>query len=419
MTGTALNHQEPKDATGSSWVSEVLRPGDLVVVAQGTGEPTTLLEHLVAEAENLRDVEIFVGLSHTDVLRDERARMLSLLSFGAMGPLSALAAADRLSIIPCTFVDVPRLLTHRAPDRLVIAMSVGPASQSGTHSLGLSVDYTFDLLGVARAVVAEVNEQIPSTTAPSVPSTSITASIATSRGLPAPKRVATNDVHLAIAGHVATLVRDGSTIQLGVGAVPTVVGTALASLQRLRVRSTLVGDWLVGLSEAGALSGEPGSVVISEAAGSARLHRYAAGSDVLIRSVAEVTRADILAATDQFVSMNSALQVDLSGQVNAEELSERYVGGVGGQPDFLRAAQRSAQGRSIVMLPATTSDREASRIVARLHGDTVTTPRSGVDFVVTEHGVADLRGRSLAERARALISIAAPQHQPQLRKALT
>lgn len=404
--------------TASSWVADFVRPGDLVVVAQATGEPTTLLEHLVAEAERLEDVEVFVGLSHTGALRDPRASALSLVSFGAMGPLSRFASAGQLAVIPCAFSDVPRLLAQRAPGRLVLALQVAPADARGRHSLGLSVDYTFDLLQEARAVVAEVNDKMPLTTAPHVPAGVIGRAIRSSREVAAPRPARIDQIHRAIAGHVAELVKDDSTVQLGVGSVPSAVGEALTSRRRLRVRSTLVGDWLLPLARAGALIDDPGAVMTSEAAGSSELHAYVARGNVLVRSVAEVTRPDRLAATHRFVSMNAALQVDLTGQVNAEELSTGYVGGVGGQPDFLRAAQRSPEGLSIVMLPSTTSDGETSRIATHLHRGVVTTPRWGADFVVTEHGVADLRGRSLAERAEAIVAIAAPQHRPELRNAI-
>lgn len=398
----------------TAWPTEVLRPGDLVVVGQGVGEPTPLLEQLVAAGPSLRGIEVFVGLSHSGALRDPAARSLSLVSYGAMGPLGRLAAEGLVSIVPSHFVDIPRVLPLRAPGRLVVVLQVSPPDRDGYHSLGMSVDYTYELLPHARAVVAEVNEQMPVTSGPRVHGSVFSAVVATSRPLPEVASPRVDEVHRRIAAHVVPLVPDGATIQLGIGAVPSVVGDALSCRRDLRVRSTLVGEWLIALAKAGALDDEPGSVMICEAAGSTALYAHVAGSGVEVRPVGELNRPDELARTGRFVALNSALQVDLSGQVNAEEIDTGYIGGVGGQPDFLRAAQRSPGGCSVVMLPATAAHGRYPRIVPRLHGGTVTTARSTVDLVVTEFGVADLRGRSLAERARALIAVAAPHHREHL-----
>lgn len=397
-----------------AWITEVLRPGDLVVVAQGSGEPTPLLEQLVEHGHAVPDLEVFVGLSHSDALRRPGAGELSLVSFGAMGPLARLAADGRVAVIPCHFSDVPRLLQVRAPGRVVVLLQVAPADADGFHSLGLAVDHTWELLPHARAVVAEVNDQLPVTSAPRVHRSRLTTVVPTSRPLAEVKSSTPDDVHHRIAAHVASAVPDGATLQLGVGTLPSVVAGALRDRRGLRVRSTLVGSWLCELAAAGALSSDADAVVVSEAAGSQELYDHVAAGRVRIRPVGELTRPDVLAAIPRFVAVNSALQVDLTGQVNAEELGSGYVAGVGGQPDFLRAAQRSPGGVAIVMLPATALGGRESRIVRRLHGGAVTTPRSGVDLVVTEHGVADLRGRSLTERARALVGIAAPDHRDAL-----
>jgi acyl-CoA hydrolase len=395
-----------------------LRPGDLVVVAQGSGEPTALLERLVEQRHLLPEgVEVFVGLSHSSVLADDRSRELRLVSFGAMGPLATHAAHGSLAVIPCNFADVPRVLRARAAGRrLVLCVQVGTAAADGGHTLGTAVDYTYELLDHADAVIAEVNDQIPRTTAPKIAAARLTATLQTSR----PVRTLTDgeptDTQHLIAGHVAGLVPDGATIQLGVGAVPSVVGSALQTKRGLRVRSTLVGNWLAGLADAGALAGEPGSACISEAAGSDDLYRLLSGDLVHIRPVSEVTRADELASIGCLIAMNSALEVDLSGQVNAEMVGRRFVAGIGGQADFMRAAQRSALGCSVVMLQAATGGGHP-RIVPHLSGGTVSTPRASVDVVVTEYGVADLRGRDLEERRAAMIAIAHPEHRETLRRA--
>jgi acyl-CoA hydrolase len=389
------------------WPGGIVRSGDLVVVGQGVGEPTPLLEELLVKGP--RDVEVFVGLSHSEALISDAS--LPLVSFGAMGPLSTYAATGSVAIIPCHFDDLPRALLHRAPGRLVVLMQVAPPDAQGSHSLGMAVDYTYELAGRARAVVAEINAQMPITSAPRLPASTFSAVVHTSRALPVVMTAPVRDVHRRIAAHVLPLVTDGATIQLGIGAVPSAIGAALTARHGLRVRSTLVGDWLLGLVRTGSLSREPGSVVISEAAGSAALYDYVATSTTRVCPVSDVVGPAAAGAVDAFVAINSALQVDLTGQVNAEEIGSGYIGAIGGQAEYLRAAQRSAGGRSIVVLPATTDGGRRSRIVHRLEAGTVTTPRSGVDVIVTEFGTADLRGRSLRERAELMTRVAAPQHR--------
>ncbi|GCE44975.1 4-hydroxybutyrate coenzyme A transferase [Rhodococcus wratislaviensis] len=394
-----------------NWPADLVRPGDLVVVAQGVGEPTPLLNQLLAACP--RDVEIFVGLSHSDALTGS-APQRPLVSFGAMGPLGKLAATGHAEVIPCNFDDLPRLLPLRARSNLVLLMQVSPADSQGCHGLGMAMDYTYELISQARTVVAEVNAAMPTTSAPTLPASTFDAVIHTSRPLPIVHTPAVDEDHHGIARHILPLIPDGGTIQLGIGAVPSAIGKALTARRGLRVRSTLAGDWLLDLHRAGSLCEEPGSVIISEAAGSEELYEHIATSTAWVRPVAEVIGPAAAASIPRLFAVNSALQVDLTGQVNAEEIDSRYLGATGGQAEFLRAAQRSPGGASIVALAATANGGRTSRIVRQLQPPTVTTPRTSIDFVATEFGVIDLRGRTLRERAEAMIAIAAPQHRSSL-----
>ncbi|KAF0957820.1 acetyl-CoA hydrolase/transferase family protein [Rhodococcus sp. T7] len=395
---------------GGDWTS-LLRPGDLVVVAQGVGEPTPLLEQLLTAAPT--GVQVFVGLSHSQALT--RSSSLPLLSFGALGPLAHPPNNARLNVIPTHFDDLSRVLPHRGQE-MVLLMQVTTPDAQGYHSLGMAVDHTYELIGRSRVVIAEVNEQLPVTSAPALHHSTFAATIRTSRPLPTLPPPTIGEVHRRIATHVLDLISDGATLQLGIGAVPSAIGSGLTEHRGLAIRSTLAGDWLLDLANAGALRSASGSVVISEAAGSPELYKYVSVSPVQVRPVREVVGPGAAGTIDRFVAVNSALQVDLSGQVNAEEIPTGYIGGIGGQAEYLRAAQRCPDGRSIVALPATAGRH--SRIVTRLEPPTVTTARSNVDFVVTEHGVADLRGRGLQERAELMITIAAPEHRGPLREGL-
>lgn len=395
-------------------LAPLLEPRDLVVIAQGTGEPTGLIRQLIQERDQLPDVELFAGRSESGVLAMPGGSGLRWSSFGAMGPLSRLEAIGELAIIPCNFSDVPRLLRCRAPGRLVVLLHVATADPDGMHSLGTSVDYAYELLEDARLVIGEVNDQLPATSAPRVPGSRFGALWTSSRPVQVVEEAAPTNVQRRIAATVAGLVPDGATIQLGVGAMPAVVAEALQGRRRLKVHSTLVGSWLVGLAESGALARDTEVVRACEATGNAKLYEFVVNAGVRFLPVSELTRPGLLETIDGLVAMNSALEVDLTGQVNAETLDSGYVACIGGQADFMRAAQRSRSGFSVVMLPATASSGR-SRIVAALQQGTVSTPRSAVDFVVTEYGVADLRGRDLDQRRRALIRIAAPQHRKSLR----
>ncbi|HVW44334.1 MAG TPA: acetyl-CoA hydrolase/transferase C-terminal domain-containing protein [Amycolatopsis sp.] len=390
----------------SEWLS-LIRPGDLVVVAQGVGEPTPLLQELLAAAP--RGIEVFVGLSHSDALA--APVRVPLLSFGALGPLGKPPHRGSVDVVPADFDDLPRVLRNRGRD-LVLLMQVTAAGPDGRHGLGMAVDHTYELIGQSRRVVAEVNSQLPDTSAPRLAPSTFDALVPGSRALPVVPAPAIGEPHRRIAEYVAELVPDGATLQLGVGAVPAAIGRCLVGRRDLAVRSTLVGEWLLDLAVAGAL--RPDSVVISEAAGSPELYKYVAESAVRVRPVREVTGPAAAGAVERFVAVNSALQVDLTGQVNAEEIRAGFVGAIGGQAEFLRAAQRSPGGLAIVALPAAAGRH--SRIVRRLDPPTVTTARSHVDLVVTEYGVADLRGRSLRERTESLISVAAPEHRAALRE---
>ncbi len=409
--GLAAGPPAAGPAAGAGWPA-LLRPDDLVVAGQGVGEPTPLLEQLFA-ADLPGPLEVFVGLSHSRALTGSLPPGVSLASFGAMGPLGRRGPGDGPAVLPCHFLDVPRALRHRGGDRLVVLVQVSPPGPDGHHHLSAAVDHSWDLLADARVVVAEVNDRLPTTVGPPVPPSAVTATVPSSRPLPVLPSVEPTDVHHRIAENAVAFVPDGAALQLGVGALASVVGGRLATGRGLRVRSTLVGDWLLALAHAGALDPGDGAVVISEAAGSPELYEHVAAGGARMVPVAEVNRA--AAASERLVALNSALEVDLTGQVNAEETGAGYVGGIGGQPDFLRAAQRSPDGCAVVMLPATAERGRRSRLVHTLHHGTVTTPRSGVDVVVTEYGAADLRGRSLPERAEALAAIAAPQHRDALR----
>jgi acetyl-CoA hydrolase len=228
----------------------------------------------------------------------------------------------------------------------------------------------------------------------------------------------------SVAQNAATLIPDLATIQLGIGTMPVAVARALFSHRELGVHSGVVSDVLVDLVERGVVTNahkgrDAGRTVTGGLFGTQRLRNFAAESGLIeMRSVEYTHNIAVGASLHRFHTINSAIEIDLTGQVNAEVAGDRYLGAVGGQIDFVRAGVASAGGRSIIAMPSTTPDGKVSRIVASLNGRPVTTARSDVDAIVTEYGVANLRGCPLRERARRLAAIAHPDHREDLLRAL-
>lgn len=390
------------------------RPGDGVLWGQGAGEPLALTAALAEQSGALGGVEAFTGLIYSTHLAGVPS--LRLRSYGVLSAPESL----NLEVVPCHVSALPRLIRSGRIRCDVVFCQVSPADQNGMHSLGVSVDYLAAALDVARHVVAEVNEQMPLTEGPvRVHSSRFDASVGTDRELISVLPRPPSPAETRIAAHVAGLIEDGSTIQLGIGALAAAIASALTGHRGLRVYSGLVEDWLVDLVESGVVDSPPNGAhmqpnVAGTAVGTERLYNFLHRNAAVQMLPVDQTHGPHLASrSPRFVAVNSALEVDLTGQVNAECVAGRYVGAVGGQVDFLRAAAAAPDGRGVIALPSTTWDGARSRIVGQLGGP-VTASRADVDYVVTEHGVAHLQGCTLKQRALALIGVADPRHRDQL-----
>lgn len=411
-------HPAPTGATGDGARSAAgvidLRPfvraGDTVLWGQAGAEPRALIGALLRQASGLGGVTAFVGLTCDDRLAS--APDVALRSYGALGVL----AGHPVEVVRCHMSALPGLIRAGRQPVDVVLCQVSPADADGYHSLGVSVDYLFGALAAARVVLAEVDPRVPVTAGPGrVHGSAFAAVVAADCGPTCVPDRRGGDVEARIAAHIAALVPDGATLQLGIGGLATAVASALHGRRGLRVHSGLVGDWLVDLDERGVLADDgAGPVVVTGTAlGTQRLYRYLDRNPrVEMRPVDLVHPAGITGALPRFVAVNQGLQVDLDGQVGAESVAGRYLGAVGGQVDFLRGAAASAGGIGIVALPSVTS-RSESRIVDRLGGP-VTTAAADVGWVVTEHGAVDLRGLGSGQRARALRSVADPAHRDRL-----
>lgn len=402
--------------------ADYLQPHDVIGWPQGPGEPLALTEALVAQGAGLQSSTLFFGLSSSGTLRPELAEHFAFRALNGAGTNRRITAlAD---IVPCHVSSVPALF--RSGDlRVDVTLIQVKALPTGGYTLGVIADFTQAMIRQARLVIALVNPALPTTSGDAlVESDDIDVLVESDHRLidmPDPEPSA---VERVVAQQVAALIPDRATVQLGVGTLPCAVAGALASHRELGVHSGVVSDVLVDLVERGVVTNahkgcDAGRTVTGGLFGTQRLRDFAEQSGLVEMRNAEYTHnIAVTAALQQFYTINSAIEIDLSGQVNAEIAGGRYLGAVGGQVDFVRGGVASTEGRSIIAFPSTTPDGKHSRIVTSLDGRPVTTARSDVDVIVTEYGAAHLRGCPVRERARRLIAIAHPDYRESLSRAL-
>lgn len=400
---------------------QYIKAGDHIVIGQACGEPTTLIEALIEQSTNIDNLSAFIATSFSGLLTPGAVEHFSLSSMGAIGALRQLTKANKLSIIPCHVSQVGPMIADGILPCDVAFIQVSPANHQGFHSFGLISDYVKTAARKARVVIAEVNDQVPFCFGEQIHHSDIDCAVSVSR-CPVELPPATiTELDETIAQHCAAYIEDGSVIQTGVGAVPDAILRQLHDRKDLGVHSGMLGDGLVELVQAGVVTNarkaiDTGVSINGALIGSRHLYEFAhRNPQIRMCSSAYTHNAAILAQLDKLVTINSALEVDLTGQVNAEQSGSAYLGGTGGQVDFVRAGSRSAGGHSIIALPATAKNGTLSRITTKLSGP-VTTARSDVDIIVTEFGAAELRGQTLAERTRRLIAIAHPDFQEALER---
>ncbi|MDV2477108.1 acetyl-CoA hydrolase/transferase family protein [Rhodococcus zopfii] len=394
-----------------------IRPGDGIWWSQTSAEPTPLVHALLDQVASIGPVRAFVGLTWDRRLTSELPDELSVVSYGGLGELRRLSGQSRLEVVPCHYGALPRLFAERRLPCDVGFVQVSPPDSAGNCSLGVGVDYIADAVEHTPVLIAEINRRMPVTLgAPRIPLSRFAAVIETDRPLlEAPERPSAAG-ELAIARNVAALIDDGDTIQIGVGTLPSAVLAALAGHKDLGLHSGMISDGVLRLIDSGVLTGarkeiDPGLHVAGAALGTAAMYDRLPGMPVAFRPASYTHAPQVLSQLRSLVAINSAIEVDLTGQVGAELRNTTYAGAVGGQVDFSRAAAMTG-GRSIIAVRA--QSRGESTIKPVLEFGAVTTARADVDFVVTEYGVAALRGCSLGERARRMIAVAAPEHRDKL-----
>lgn len=391
-----------------SVLAECLRPGDHVVVGQVAGEPVGLVAQLIELAPHLGAVDVFCGFSLNPAWEADLPEALRVTTYCGLGTIRAQVRRERARVVPASLLQLSSSIAARKMPVDVVLLQVSPADADGYHSLGCTLDYVWDAVQAARVVVVEVNSNMPMTRSSGrLHRSRVVVACESDAALLESPAEAPGDVQQQVAREVARLVPDGATVQLGIGGLAVAVAGALKDRRGLKVRSGMVGDWMLDLVACAAIdTATPDACLASLAVGSQRLYQSLSREGLL--GFASPAQLVVPVPGSPLMAINSAIEVDLFGQVNAEFLGQRYVGAVGGQTEYFRAARRSVGGLAIVALPATTGAREPkSRIVPRC--DYVTSAQSDVDVIVTEYGVADIRGTTLEERRKLIADIAHPR----------
>jgi acyl-CoA hydrolase len=409
-------------ATTASAVLEHIRPGADLILPLANGEPVALMDAIEEHAEELRDVRVHQmhALHDRPYLHDAFPGRLRHRSYFLSHVTRAAFHAGTIDLVPNNFSEMRDILMTRTTDPLVLAAASRP-DRHGYFSLGLNADYVASFIGRARFFL-EANAQMPRTFGRNqVHVSQVLGWVEVDRPLVEMAPAIRTPLDDRIAAFVAERIPNGSTIQTGIGAIPNSVMAALADHRDLGVHTELISDGLMDLVERGVVNGVAKQLnrtktVGTFALGTQRLYEFLHENSAFeLWPVRYVNDPRVIAQESGFVSINSAISVDLMGQCASETIQGEYYSSSGGQADFARGAMYSRGGQGFVVLHSTTKQDAVSKIVAELEqGDVVTTIKNTVDKVVTEWGVAELRGRSLRERAKALIAIAHPDHRDRL-----
>jgi acyl-CoA hydrolase len=418
-TGPSTAPNQPAD------VLEHITPGTQIIVPLANGEPTAVIDAIeaAARAGDPRIDEVRVHQMHAihdrPYLRGEFGRRLKHISYFLSHVTRPHFSNGFVGLVPAHFSEVYALMRMRAEHPLVLA-AASPPDRHGYFSLGVSADYTASFIGRGR-IFLEVTDDMPRTFGRNqIHVSQVVGWCRSDRPLVEIPPATVGDTDRKIAALVAERIPDGATIQTGIGAIPNAIMASLSNHKDLGIHTELVSDGVVDLIESGVVNGvkkrlNRTKVVGTFALGTRRLHDFLhENTAVELHAVRYVNDPRIIANETNFVSINATLTVDFLGQCASETIGGQYYSSSGGQNDFARGAMYSEGGQGFVVLHSTTS-HGASRIVPQLAaGDVVTTPKNTVDKIVTEYGIADLRGKTIRERAEALIAIAHPDHRDEL-----
>jgi acyl-CoA hydrolase len=394
-----------------------IKSGDRVYLHTAAATPQRLIEAMVGRANELRNVEIVALHTEGDApyVRPEYRESFRMNALFVGSNIRKAVQQGDADAIPVFLSDVPSLFLNRILPLDVALVHVSPPDRHGYCSLGVSVDATLAAVHAAKLVIAQVNPNMPRTHGEGMLHASkIHAMVAVSDPLPEPSRHVLSETEISIGQNIASIVEDGATLQMGIGAIPDAALAALSGHKNLGIHSEMFSDGVIDLVEKGVINGSNKRthkeiIVASFLMGSRRLYDFVDDNpfvEMLPSDYVNDTRE--IRKNPKVTAINSALEIDMTGQVCADSIGQKHYSGVGGQMDFIRGAALSEGGKPIIALPSTTS-RGQSRIVPQLKpGAGVVTTRAHVQYVVTEFGIVNLQGKNLRQRAEALASIAHP-----------
>jgi 4-hydroxybutyrate CoA-transferase len=401
-----------------------VQSGMRVYIHPGCAEPETLVEALIRRAPFVTDVEIvhMMTMGRADYVAPEMAGHFRHNAVFIGGNVREAINEGRADYTPVNLSEIEELFESGAIPVDVALIEVSPPDAHGFCSFGVGIDTTLTAAKCARYVVAQVNDNMPRTYGDSFIHVSrIDAVVESSRPLCEMKKHESTELHSAIARNVAGLIEDGAVLQTGIGGIPDAVLPYLMDRKDLGVHSELVSDGVIPLIDAGVINGarknfKPRKIILGFAIGSRNLFQFVDNNPIFeFHPTAYTNDPALIARNDNMVAINSALQIDLTGQICSDSIGTRFYSGIGGQVDFLRGASRSKGGKPIIALPSTAKGGTVSRIAPMLTaGAGVVTSRGLIRYVVTEYGVAYLHGKSIRERAQALIEIAHPKFRDEL-----
>jgi 4-hydroxybutyrate CoA-transferase len=401
-----------------------VQSGMRVYIQPGCAEPETLVEALIQRAPFVEDVEIvhMMTMGKAPYVAPEMAGHFRHNAVFIGGNVRDAVNEGRADYTPVYLSEIEDLFESGAMPLDIALIEVSPPDSHGFCSFGVGVDTTLTAARLAHYVVAQVNDQMPRTYGDSfIHVNKIDAIVESSRPLCALKKPEVTEMQVAIARNVASLIEDGSVLQTGIGGIPDAVLPLLMDRKDLGVHSELVSDGVIPLIDAGVITGarknfKPRKIILGFALGSKKLFDYVDNNPIFeFHPTAYTNDPALIARNDKMVAINSALQVDITGQVCSDSIGTYFYSGIGGQVDFLRGASRSKGGKPIIALSSTAKGGTISRITPMLApGAGVVTSRGLIRYVVTEYGVAYLHGKSIRERAQALIEIAHPKFREEL-----
>lgn len=405
---------------------EFIKSGNRIIIGSGCAEPQVLVRALDSLAPSLKSIEI-ISLLTTGIADYTDKKYENIFRYNAffVGANTRKAVNDgRADFTPIFLSEIPKLFKNRTLPVDVALIQVSPPDEHGFCSFGISVDIIKPAAENAKIVIAEVNDKMPRVLGDSfIHVRKLTAVVESSEPILTLKKTEASDVHKKIGSYIADLIENGSTLQMGIGGIPDAVLSFLENKKDLGIHTEMFSDGIIELVEKSIINNEkktlhPGKIISSFLMGSKNLYDFVNNNPIVELHPSDYTNDPfIIAQNNKMVAINSAIQIDITGQVCADTIGTKQFSGIGGQVDFIRGAARSEGGKPIIALLSTAKNETLSRIVPTLDdGAAVTTSRGDVHWVVTEYGAVNIYGKNLRERAKALISISHPKFMEKLEK---